>query len=686
MVKLTQYYPIAKGGLASEFSESTQPIEYSRRFTNRYLNSNGDAEKRKGMEQLGSTISGDPTLDAIHEWVNIRTGESKTFVSSKGNIWRYNSVTDGWDKLSISKADETLISIQMGDKLIFVNGVDRNFYTDDGGDTFKELVPLMHRGVAASGTGSLQIKDATITNWSSQTLVQANDLVYVKPREAYSLITKVSADALEITQMGIATNGISRTNLGSPSPGDAFEVYDLVELNVINTGLGFDNTSVMTTAGTTETVVAVSGQNFLDTEIEVGDYIYNSTRNAITQVSAISTAELTVVRVSGQTAGDSFILFKKAMPIATWAHVHYSRAYYIDSRNNGKVVISGINDPEDMTSYQQTLNSISLDYGSRQPEAERLISLASFGKYLVAGGDRNVYADDGQNPILDTTASTTDLAPIGSFPQGCVSRFGLASIGNDMVFAANDGLRSFKAIYDFKNLDSRNLSEVIKSEVATLIEDKVESNSTDEIKVIHYPRRNWVMYKIGSVIYNYNYTPIQYRGELAPTQGTWSKFTGLFAQQNAYKLTKSGDLLCCGDGGRVYKFDNGYADGDEEISTVYETSFLSLEEPQKSSRTKSGSYIIPVFETTHEIPYTISVQGDFDNTSNDSVTVTSNAAGVVGAAVVGSSPVGGNPVSNKKLPLRWRGEEFKIRIENSSKKGSDTITGFTIYGNILGNR
>ena len=272
--------------------------------------------------------------------------------------------------------------------------------------------------------------------------------------------------------------------------------------------------------------------------------------------------------------------------------------------------------------------------------------------------------DSGINPIQDATASNTDFLPVGLFPQGCVSRFGLESIGGAMVFSANDGLRNFAAVFNANTFQTANLSEAIKSEITAALAARVNI-APDEIQCIHYPRRNWLLFKIGDVIYNFNYTPSYQNGQIvgSPNSGSFSKFTGKFAEQNVYIVRRNGDLICAGAGGRVYEFDKGnYDDDGNPIFTLLETGFLTLTEPQRSTQIKTGVHIRPVFETAVPIPYTITATGGYRAESSDTVTVLTGGSGEIGFAVVGQSPIGGTRVNDEKLPLRWKGKEFKIRF------------------------
>lgn len=680
MIIQTKYFP-GKFGLGTEFPLSEVPLEYSRVFTNRFINIGGNAEKRQGMERLGSAISGTPTITGLHEHVD-KVGNVTLFASGSGAIYRYDTTTLVWSQVLTGKdSAQRLLSVQMNDKLIFVNGSDRNFYTDDGGNTFKELQAILEKGQTASGTTATALTDSNITSWLSETFVTNNDLIFNASVSAYALVTSVGASNLTNTPITASATGIG-IGTRTPIAGDTYEITDLVALNIIPTAVGVDNFTTLT-SGSTTNQVRVSGVDFSTTEIKAGDIISNTTRNAVTRVVSVS-ANLTVVPINAQAVNDSVIFFKSAMPIATYPHVHYGRLYLIDSRDRKSVRISGISDPEDFTTYQKTLSSNTMSFGSYQPQAEILLSLDTFQQYLVAAGQRNVFAFSGVDPIADTTAQASDSLPVGLFPQGCASRYGLESIGGAMIFAANDGLRNFVANFNANTFQTANISEAIKSELARAIASK--ASDPDELQCIHYPRRNWLLFKVGDVVYNYNYTPYYQAGQVVSTPyGSFSKFTGKFAQQKIYYVRRNGDLICAGENGLVYEFDkDNYDDDGSTITAILETSYLQLAEAQEGTQIKSGVYIRPIFETSAPITYTIEATGGYNQATTDTATATTLGVGEVGFASVGISPIGGDRVFDQKLPLRWKGREFNVRFTTDSTTGPDIIAGFYIYGNVLG--
>lgn len=681
MTTIQTKYSIGRYGLGTEFAESKIPIEYCKNLVNRFINLNGDAEKRQGITQLGDTISGAPTITGLHEFID-NQGNATLFCSANGVIYRLSSDNTTWSQvLSGKDSSKRLISGQMGDKHIFVNGSDRNFYTDNAGDSFNELKALIVRGkTSTSATSTTSLTDANVDNWLTNTLVTENDIVYNSTLDAYGIVTSVGASNISHTAIGSASTGLGSVATSvNQVAGQFYQIIDSVELNIIEQNSGLDNYATAT-SGTAVNQIRVSGVDFSNTQIRTGDFVYNTTRAALARVNSVS-ANLTVTTVASQASNDTIQFYKSAMPVADWFHVHYQRAYYIDNREPSIVRISGPNDPQDMTTFQGNIYANQF-YGARQPQAERLLSLKTFQQYLVAGGERNVYVDRGINPIADTSASNVDFSPVGLFPQGLASRYGMDSTGGALNFAANDGIRNLAATFDANSFQTANTSESIKSEVSSAI----KTTDPDEVITIHYPRRNWLLCKVGDVIYNFNYTPYFLDGSVqANPYGSWSKFTGKFAQQKCFMVRRNGDLVCAGADGKVYLFDQGsYSDDGQTIDTVMETGWLTLSEPQQSTQVKSGVFIKPQFETSLPITYTISVTGDYSETSSDSITTTSTGVGQIGFAVIGSSQIGGTRILNDKLPLRWRGEQFKVRISTSDTSGPDIITGFTIYGNILG--
>jgi hypothetical protein len=677
-------YRMPSQGLGTDFSQFDRPINFATIYTNRFRNITGGAERRPGILEYspGNPVPGNPSLTRLHEYVDQYGNETLMTSDDFGNIWRYNGTT--WDLALTGKAAQRLISAQSNQKLIFCNGVDRNFYTDDAGQNFRELKALISQGTLASNSSATAVTDGNISNWIGATLASNNDIVYNQNLDAYGLVTAISSAKLTITNTGISGIGAGNA-VRDPQGGDIYQLIDYVALNVIPDGAGM-NTDVATAAtGTTNTVIVVSGVNFTNSEMRVDDFVYNATRGAIAHIGSYSAQVNLKESITGQISGDALVFFKSAMPIASWVHVHYGRVYYLDSRNNNRVVISAPDDPQDVTTYQQTLDSTSFNFGSQQPAGDALLSMDSFLSYFVASGKKNLYIYQGNTPIQDSANTQINFTPIAIYPNGLAGRFGLASNGGDLLHITVDGLQAINIGYNAFSVNQNNASGPILNTLKNAIQTQ---SNTDNIQLTYYPRRNWLINKIGDQCFILNTQPTFDSTGQQQTAPAWHLFTGNWAQQNHYFVRRNGNLLGCGGAGQVYLMDSSAStDNGTIIVTDLATAWLRLEEPQLTRRIKEGFFIEPVFESSPLIDYTINVRAGLDNLSSDSISINAGGTGAIGSYIIGTTPIGtGSFAQVNKYPLRWRGEEFRVEFITQSSASPDVITGYTIIGQITGRR
>ncbi len=676
-------YPMPVNGLGTDFSQYERPISFAETYSNRFRNINGGAERRPGLSRFSSPVTGAPNLTRMHEWVGNDGTEVLLASDDFGTIWRYNVSASAWDSALTGKASVRQISGQAEDKLIFVNGVDRNFYTDNGGLTFNELKALITRGLAAGGSNATTLVDGDITNWVNGSLVANNDIVHNTTLNAYGIVSTVASAQLTHTTIGTAGTGAGNATRDQ-APGDGYELIDYVDLAIIPQGSGLvDNVGTLG-LGTTTTVVAVSGVNFANTEIRLGDFVYNTTRSAIAMVGSVSANVNLQQAITGQISGDAVAFFKSAMPITSWIHVHYGRAYYLDARNQKNVVISAPDDPQDVTTFQKTLDATSYSFGTQQPTGDTLLSMGTFQGYFVAAGKKNLYIYKGATPISDSSSTQIDFVPTAFYPNGIVSRFGLSTNGSDLLHITAEGLQAIN-IGNISNTTVQNNASIpIRNSILSLI----SQTGADNIQLTYYPRRSWTLMKIGDQVYNLNTTP-SYGADGAPVPiASWHLFTGAWAQQNHYFVRRNGNLLACGNNGLVYQLDSSAATDDGAvIATDLTTAWYSLEEPRRTVAVKEGKYIKPVFESGPTIGYTINAVAGWDNYSGDSVIVSAGGGGPIGSAIIGITPIGaGEFAQSQKTPLRWRGEQVRIQFQSQSSATPDIITGFTLYGEVGGVR
>lgn len=676
-------YSMPQMGLGTDFTEFERPINFATTYTNRFRNITGGAERRPGMMKYASAaVPTLPNLTRLHEFVDATGNEILLSSDDFGNIYRYNG--SAWSISLTGKSNARMISAEADNKLIFVNGVDRNFYTTDGGQTFNELKALITQGTLAGGSNTTTVIDGNISNWISGTLVSNNDIIFNQTRGGYGIVSTVASASLTITAIGTGGVGAGKT-VSDQTSGDTYQLIDYVACNVIPDGFGGFTDVGTATTGTTTSIIAVSGVNFANTEIRQDDFIYNSTRSAIAHVGTVSANINLKESITGQVSGDALVFFKSAMPITSWIHVHYGRVAYLDSRNNSRVVFSAPDDPQDVTTFQKTLDATSFSFGTQQPEGDTLISLDTFLSYFVAAGKKNLFIYQGDTPIQDTASTGVSFTPIAFYPNGVAGRFGLETNGGDLLHITVDGLQAISIGYNAFSVNQTNASVPILN----TLKDAIESvTNSDNIQLTYYPRRRWLLNKIGDQVYILNTQPSYDASGQQQQIASWHLFNGPWAQQNHYFVRRNGDLLSCGPNGGVYQMDSSAAtDVGTAISTDLTTAWLRLEEPQKTPRIKEGHFIRPVFESSPDVEYTISVIAGLDNYSSDSVTVSAGGTGAIGTAIVGTTPIGGGSFAQTtKYPLRWRGEQAQIQFTSQSSASQDIITSMTIYGNIAGVR
>lgn len=681
-------YRVPSNGLGTDFTTNERPLSFAETYTNRFRNVTGGAERRPGMNRWGSQVSGGPNLTRLHEFVDSQGNETLLTSDDNGNIWSYNTTASAWSPVVTGKSPARIISVESNNKLIFINGVDRNFYTSDV-SAFPELKSLLSTGILAAGSNATTTEDGNITNWLAQTQVANNDIVYNVTLNAYGIVSTVASAALETTIIGAAGIGAGNATRDQAA-GDSYQLIDYVDMEIIPNGAqGFSNVATATT-GTTTSVISVSGVNFSQIaiaaadQVKSGDFVYNTTRGGLGIIGSVSANVNITTPITGQTSGDALAFFKSAMPITSWVHVHYGRTYYLDSRNQADIIISAPDDPQDLSTYQQTLATTSFSFGSQQPSGDVILSMTSFQRFFVASGLKNLYIYQGINPIADTSQTAVDFTPISFYPNGVKSPFGLGTNGTDLLHLTVDGLQAI----NIGTVTNTTIQNNVSMPIRETLSDLIQQTNTNDIQLGFYSRRNWLICKIGQSCYILNSYPSYDEAGNQQSKLSWHLFSGKWAQQNHYFVRRNGDLFACGANGLVYQMDSSATTDDGTvIVTDLVLAWVRLEEPQHTVRIKEGFYIRPIFESDPSIEYTINVNAGLDNLSQDSITVSAGGTGQIGSFVIGTTPIGaGGFAQTQKYPLRWRGEQAQIEFITSSSALPDIITSFVVYGDITGTR
>lgn len=676
------YYGIAPNGFATSFPEQDIPIKFCNKFQNLFTNSLGNAEKRPGLSVFSKNIPSHITVTNIHELVN-KQGETLLFASGNGEIWRYDtSNVKEWVKVfTFETKSEKIFSYYMAKKLIFYNGVDRNIFTEDGSE-FNELRSLLEVGIATSGSNENTLVDESVLNWTV-TNVSEKHLVYYPKTSAYGCIKTVTSAALTITPISAAAGGIGAGTV--PVSGDDYVILDTLEVNIIPVsalGYVYDNKGTLDVGSTSSFLKIKKLENYNQTEIRKGDWVYNESRNEITAITSVGSQHLDVVAYTSAAENDVVYLLKSSMPICKYGTSHYQRAYMIDARDDQKIRISGINNPLDMGSAQAGTYDIS----SLQPKSEEFRSVFSFQRFLVVAGSNHIFFFEGTNPIAYGNLAA-DWSDLGMVPIGALSRTGVVNAGNEVHWMTVNGIQNSTL--------SKTTSQIVNTSTSFQIDktlrDLLKKLPGDEMIAFHYPRRSWICFKAGSELYVYNYgfsaiqTATDINSLLTANQqvqkGTWHLFDGPFAQQKCYFIRQNGDLLTGDVNGQISIYDQGeFNDLGSPIKTVYETGWLSCEKAQKSVKRKQGKAIKPVFEAARSMSVTIKALAPYNLASSDQSIINSTTdADVIGTAKIGTVVTGGKHITFDKIPLRWHGENVKLEFITESTTGPFILSGYTLF-------
>ena len=697
-------FSLAPRGFATSYPQQDTPQEYCEEFLNLFTNSTGNGEFRQGIEQYLASLPQPITITNFHEQID-QNDNTLLFATGSGQIWLLDESGAGAHSLvfTFATTSRRIFSFHAARRLIFYNGVDRCVYTQNGTDFF-ELRSILAVGVAVSAAAGndTTLQDDAIVNWTA-TDVAERDLVYYTDISAYGLITTVASATITHTPVSGGAGGLGAGSLGAgstPVSGQKYAILDTVELNIIPvSGIGFqtDNTGVLATGSNGSTVKIAAVPDFTTTEIRTGDYVYNETRGEVGQISSIGVTALTVSPAFTSAAvGDTVHLLKSSAPICKYGTSHFQRSYIIDARDDQKLRISGIGDPEDWGS----INAGTYDISTQQPASERFRQLISFQRFFVIGGTRHIFAFEGTDPIgvINSNTGAYVLAPdwtdLGLFPSGLLSRTGMVNKGNELAWLSNNGIR-------FATLSKTTAQLVEEQESRQLdktLRDLLKITPSNEMFALHYARRSWILFRIGDEIYVYNYG--QANSEQTAFIGgqqvnikippSWHLFVGPFAQQKCFFVRDTGDMITGGLNGQINIFDQGsYGDLGQPVKFVYESAWHSFEErSQKSMNRKHGKYIKPVLEAPDGVAVNISVKSPYARDSTDTVTVSAASGGssAIGSAVIGKWVIGGNDIIFDKYPLRWNGEVAKFRFDGETATGPVTLSSYTVFYSRFGVR
>mgnify|MGYP001586510540 CR=1 FL=1 len=690
------YIPFSHKGFADSRSHVSHGMGYSHNLDNLIISGMGVGENRQVINQI--LVSAFPNrVSSIHEHINA-IGSSTYYAGANGQLFTI-TVASGAISQPVTAtapsgydAARRIRSVQMGNRMIFYNGTNRPFWTENG-TTFEEQRALTGFGSATGITSALSLLDNGIVNWILEPIA-VNDIVYNRTENGFGVITAITTGRVDHTAISSAATGIGIiTNISSA--GHAYEIIDTVALNVIPADGPLNDNVGLAGVATGAGQITVSGMtNWFATEVRVGDYVRNPTRSAITQVTAIASATLGVNGITGQVCGDSLLFLKGAMPIPFFSHIFFDRMYSIDARDRSKIRVSTKDDPSDYTTAGGTLESMTIAAGNMAADAERFLQITSFRDNIVFGGEKNIIMFTGGDPIADVSGAAIDFKISTIIPSGIVSQDSMTPVGNVLLFVSRDGVQA--AGYQItQQIAVSNITEQLAATTQADLNQAL-TVSAGRVRLVNYPRRQLAILKARTTANRVlNYTiQSQYRGKATEAsyimggRATWTTFTGQMAGTDAEMVDSQGRFLVAYQSASVDfigEFDairqtsaatpdralNNMTWGVPEISLsdesgkgfspyVHHGKFIQLH-----CETMSGNNPTVTIEVENELASSASVADSVSFTVGPTGTEENNLETIMKIATV--IP----PNSGRKFPLRWRGSEVEFET---------TVSGLSPFG------
>ena len=688
------FIPFSGKGLADERSALLLDQDYAFALDNVIIGTEGNGETRPVINQvLVSAFPG--RVSSIHEHINAQ-GSSTYFAGADGILYTitptsgsitvpvtatlFSSAAAGWDPA------RRIRSTQMGNRMVLYNGTNRPMWTEDGRN-FDQQRALSGIGSATSNTSATSLRDSDITSWLLEP-VAVGDIVHNRSENGYGLVTAIVTGRLTHTAISSAATGIGTiTNLNSA--GHSYEIIDTVALNVVpSDGPIPDNVGLAgaTTGAGQITVSAVT--NWFSTEIRIGDFIRNTTRDAITQVTAIASATLGVNGITSQVCGDSLVFYKDAFPIPHYAHTYFDRLYAIDVRQRNKVRVTTKGDPSDLTVAGGTLDSLSISVGAFASEPENFEQIASFHNNIIFGGDKNVLMFRGGDPIADVSGALVSFDLTAIIPKGIVSQDSMLPIGNVLMFVDHEGVQAVA----FGVLDRPETQNISSSYTLTTQAEiaKALGVSAGRVRLVNYQHKQLAVLKAATtanIVLNYQ-PQTQYRhkineaGFLLRGRATWTRFTGQFASTDAEFVDSEGRYLCAYTSGGVNMI--GQFDALRLTSSATpdrSTNNMRWTIPPRNFVTDDGRHYRPeVVHGKFAALHAETVSGASPDVAVRSIVVLASTPSTADAINYSLGPTGTAtdsietikrarmvtpPESGRKKPLKWRAPETGFEVEVS---------------------
>lgn len=340
------------------------------------------------------------------------------------------------------------------------------------------------------------------------------------------------------------------------------------------------------------------------------------------------------------------------------AHVFKNRAWMNDATDKMKATHSALDNPEDYTTAD---DAGYIDFKFILPEGDELLDIQTYIDLIVFIFRNHIVIYSGSNPT-----GSGDFAIVQIFNKvGIVGAECAISVGDDLAFYHDSGIKSFKQVVTSGSLNLKNISENTDPTLRDITSPSVFSTA-------HYPKQGWLMFLINTTVWLYSYT-----------WKAWARMVG--ADVNGMFSSADGKTLYLCGTGFLYQYGSTYAFAGNNIDMIWDTAWLRFD--------KAGRKFYPKFMDLVTYPHgetTIDFYQRFDlnNAIADSVssfTVAPDNITYIDSVLDWDAidPFDEILRAENRIPLFGGGRTMLMRFRNQSDVAVE-INDMTIHGELGG--
>ena len=325
--------------------------------------------------------------------------------------------------------------------------------------------------------------------------------------------------------------------------------------------------------------------------------------------------------------------------------------------NESTIYYSKLLDPTDFTGTGSGSVTIS----------DQIVGIKSFRQDLF------IFCENSIHKLQDING-TPSVVPVAE-NVGCLSGYSIQEIGGDIVFLAQDGIRTVAGTARIGDVELGTVSKNIQPIMVTIAQN-IDDYIIDSVVIRE--KSQYRLYYSNAALGNTSQKGII--GTLRPDGFQWSETVGLeVTSVNSNFDTDGVEVYYHGDtNGYVYTHDTGYEFDGSNINAKYQTSDYDYGD---LGTLKTMHYVKLSIAPEAAITPTLRVRYDYDTTdlpqpSDYSLDIPAPA--IFGSTTFGSANFGAGEQPLTRVALQGSGHSNSFRISSDDKKASYIINGLYI--------